>query len=384
MQDGIPRAQAERLMRRCLELADRGGRAVRPNPMVGCVVVRDGEIVGEGWHRRYGGPHAEVEALRAAGERASGATLVVTLEPCNHQGRTPPCTGAIIASGIREVIVGRRDPNPAVAGRGIERLRAAGIRCSSGILREECSKQLAVYLVNILEQRAFAVLKVAQTIDGFIAPRTRSRVWISGGESRAAAHALRADAEAVLVGAGTLRIDDPALTVRHVRGRDPRRVVLTASLDIPLRASILNGAMASGSMVVTTPEGLRRHPRVASALRRRGVSLRVCDAVRGRIPADAVLRLLYREGLWSVLVEGGAGVFSSFLAEDRADRLHMFVAPSLFGEGLRPFAGIGAATGAGSGPRDFPLALAESRRSGADIHLLFERPSARKHVHGTH
>lgn len=382
--------QYETLMHRCIDLAARGGKAVRPNPSVGCVIVRGGEVVGEGWHRRFGAAHAEIEALRAAGERAEGATLVVSLEPCNHQGKTPPCTDAIIEAGIREVVIGMRDPNPGVAGGGMRRLRAAGIVCHAGVLELACLKLNEVYLVNMLERRAFALLKVAQTLDGFIAPlrgahpssehlRGMQCNWITCEQARAEGHALRAGAEAVLVGGGTLRIDNPSLTVRHVAGENPRRIVLSASLALPQRSVLFTDEHTPLSMVITTAEGELRHPRIASGLRKRGVCIRHCDQENGRIPLSSVLRLLYEEEIWSVLVEGGAQVFTAFLEQDMVDRLHLFVAPTLFGRGLRPFATHIAFPLSG----DFPLVLQDSGIAGEDIQLTFRRRDL-LHVHRHH
>jgi diaminohydroxyphosphoribosylaminopyrimidine deaminase / 5-amino-6-(5-phosphoribosylamino)uracil reductase len=382
--------QFETLMRRCLDLAARGGKSVRPNPAVGCVIVRDGEVVGEGWHTRFGAAHAETEALRAAGGRAARATLVVSLEPCNHHGKTPPCTDAIIDAGIREVIIGMRDPNSGVAGGGMQRLRAAGIRCHAGVLELACLKLNEVYLVNVLERRAFALLKVAQTLDGFIAPlrgshRSDAQLrgmrcnWITGEQARAEGHALRAGAEAVLVGGGTLRIDNPSLTVRHVAGDNPRRIVLSASLALPQRSTVFTDEHTPLSMVITTAEAELRHPRIASALRKRGVRIRHCEQEHGRIPVSSVLRLLYEEEIWSVLVEGGAQVFTAFLEQDMVDRLHLFVAPTLFGRGLRPFATQIAFTPSG----EFPLVLQESGIAGEDIQLTFRRRDL-LHVHRHH
>src|SRR5207302_7203801 len=209
-----------------LEVAERGRGSTAPNPIVGAVIEREGEIVGEGWHERRGEAHAEVNALRAAGERARGATLVVTLEPCAHHGRTPPCVDAIIEAGIARVVIGVEDPDPNVSGKGIAALREAGIDVEVGALAEEVAAQLAPYLKHRSTGRPWLVLKLAASVDGRTAAPDGSSEWITGDEARTDAHRLRAESDAVIIGAGTVRADDPSLTVRHVEGRDPLRVVL--------------------------------------------------------------------------------------------------------------------------------------------------------------
>src|SRR5207302_10151497 len=213
-------------MQRALDLARRGWGRVAPNPLVGAVVLAGDRIVGEGYHAEYGGPHAEVVALEAAGARARGATLVVTLEPCAHHGRTPPCVEAIIEAGIARVVIGVEDPDPNVSGKGIAALREAGIDVEVGVLAEEVAAQLAPYLKHRTTGRPWLVLKLAASVDGRTAAPDGSSEWITGDEARTDAHRLRAESDAVIIGAGTVRADDPSLTVRHVEGRDPLRVVL--------------------------------------------------------------------------------------------------------------------------------------------------------------
>lgn len=294
-------------MRAALAAAAGVRASTSPNPWVGAVVRSpDGEVIALGATEPPGGPHAEVVALRAAGERARGATLVVTLEPCSHQGRTPPCVEAVAAAGIRRVVVGVTDPDPQVAGRGIAGLRAAGVEVEVGVLADEVAAQLAPYLTHRRTGRPYVVLKLAATLDGGTAAPDGSSRWITGSEARTDVHRLRAESDAVLVGAGTVRADDPELTVRHVAGRDPLRVVLGAP-----------------------PAGARVHP---------------CVEVQGDL--GDVLDELGRRGVVQLLVEGGATVASAFHQAGLVDRYVLYLAPALFGgdDAVPLFRGPGAPT----------------------------------------
>ena len=292
-------------MHAAIAAASRARRHASPNPWVGAVVVHDGRIVADGATEAPGGRHAEVCALDAAGE-VRGATVVVTLEPCNHQGRTGPCAQALIEAGIARVVVGLQDPDPQVAGSGISRLEEAGIDVAVGVQADAVERQLAPYLAHRRTGRPWVVLKLAASLDGRTAAPDGSSQWITGEEARRDAHRLRAESDAVVVGAGTVRADDPALTVRHVDGDDPRRVVLGA-----------------------VPDGAR----VAPALSWTG-------------PLPDLLEHLGREDVVQVLVEGGARVARSFHAEGLVDRYVLYLAPTLFGgDDAHPmFAGAGAAT----------------------------------------
>lgn len=356
----------ERWMRECISLARRGGRAVEPNPQVGAMVVRDGVIIGRGWHKVYGGPHAEVHALHAAGSGARGATLIVTLEPCNHTGKTPPCTEAIMQAGIARVIVGMRDPNPDVAGRGIERLEASGISCVTGVLESEVRALNERFITNVTLQRPFILLKIAQTLDGFIAPQRGTSRWITSPESRAVAHELRAQCDGILVGAGTVRKDDPSLTVRDAEGPSPRRVILTSTLDLPARAVVLNDADRERTIVLTTARAARENAEDAERIRRRGVEIvELRSGTKGMLTLAAVVRALHERGIRSLMVEGGAAVYSQFLREGLADRIELFIAPKIIGAGESAFSGI----------RPLHMAdahhwtIADTVRRGDDVHL---------------
>jgi len=313
-------AADERFMRRALALAERGRATARPNPVVGAVIVRNGRIIAEGFHRRAGEPHAEVNALAPLGGHAPGATLYVTLEPCCHIGRTGPCTQAVLAAKLARVVVGCGDPNPLVDGGGIRRLRRAGVRVDVGCLEPECRAAIRAYSIWVSEQRPMVTLKAAATLDGAIADgmrrKARRPVWITGAPARHAAHELRAEHDAVLVGAGTVRADDPQLTVRLSRrkgARQPLRVVLAGRRALPRGSRVLDDA--AQSMVLRAgsgPGGLRR-----------------------------ALATLARAGVQSLLVEGGAKIHCACIAAGYVDRVALFLAPRLAGGGVPVASGAG-------------------------------------------
>ncbi|HET9683345.1 MAG TPA: bifunctional diaminohydroxyphosphoribosylaminopyrimidine deaminase/5-amino-6-(5-phosphoribosylamino)uracil reductase RibD [Gemmatimonadaceae bacterium] len=323
-------------MRRALDLAEEGWGRTAPNPMVGAVVVRDGVIVGEGFHRRYGESHAEVEALRSAGERARGATLYVTLEPCNHQGRTPPCTDAILAAGIHRVVIAVADPNPVAAG-GAARLRAAGLTVEIGLGEASARELNAVFFHALASDRPFVRLKLALSLDGAMSDATRRPGWLTGHEARAEVHRLRAGSDAVAVGIGTALADDPQLTVRgYEQPRvPPTRVVFDTSARLPLTSKLVRSARETPTIVVCwAPE-----PQHALALEQAGVEL-----LHAATLGDA-LRALRARHIRSILVEGGAALAASLIQEALVDRLIMFRSPLVLGTGaLNPFSAFPAAT----------------------------------------
>ncbi len=352
-------------MRTALRLARKGLGRTSPNPAVGAVLVRDGSVVGAGYHRKAGLPHAEVEAIRAAGEAARGADLYVTLEPCAHTGRTGPCTGAIAAAGIRRVAAAMQDPNPLVAGKGFAALRAAGVGVASGLLEREARDLNTGYCRWIVSGRPYVTLKLAMSMDGQIAARSGSSRWISGEKARAIVHRMRSQSDAVLVGGGTLRADDPLLTARLPGGRDPKRVVLTSRPD-RLAGSRMVREGAS-QVIVVCPRGVRA--RDAERARAAGVRVIALPARGGRVGAAALLRALGREGIASLLVEGGGRTAGWLLAEGAVDRFIFFIAPMLLGEGVRAFAGFSArrvADGCG-------LAVRSVRRVEDDLMVTAER-----------
>jgi diaminohydroxyphosphoribosylaminopyrimidine deaminase / 5-amino-6-(5-phosphoribosylamino)uracil reductase len=327
-------------MERALALASEGGKAVRPNPLVGAVLVKDGNIVGEGYHKQYGSAHAETEAIRDAGDAARGATMYVTLEPCNHQGQTPPCTNGILEAGISEVVIGMRDPNPDVAGSGSQMLKENGVPCELGVLEDACRIQNEVYLANVLKKKPFVLLKIAQSMDGFIAPQDGNSKWITGEESRTESHRLRALTDAIMVGAGTLIADDPELTVRHVAGDQPWRILMTDTLNFSTEAKLFTDIHQSKTMVFAT-ENASNTRSVLGTLKRRGIeTVFVKENNMGRADINDVLLKLWNRGVYSLMVEGGAALYSSFLQSGNVNRIDLFTAGKVFGTGISTFRNI--------------------------------------------
>lgn len=322
-------------MRLALRLGRKGLGRTSPNPPVGAVVVAHSVVVGRGYHRQAGGPHAEVEALYDAGRRAAGGTLYVTLEPCNHHGRTPPCTEAILAAGIRRVLVGVRDPNPHVRGKGAARLRRRGIEVEIGVEAEACSELIAAFAKHSRTGRPYVTLKLAASLDGRIATQTGASRWITGEKARRTVHRWRNEVDAIMVGAETVRADDPALTSRVRGGRDPLRVIVDGRLRIPLGARVLTNEAGSGTLVAT----VARKARMIKSLRQRGVEVLVLPGRDGRLSLRRLLRELGRRGVMSVLLEGGANLAAAALRERVVDRFYCFLAPKLIGADGRPMVG---------------------------------------------
>jgi diaminohydroxyphosphoribosylaminopyrimidine deaminase/5-amino-6-(5-phosphoribosylamino)uracil reductase len=322
-------------MRRALALAERGRGLTSPNPLVGAVVVREGQVVGEGAHLRAGGPHAEIEALAAAGAAARGATLYVTLEPCNHHGRTPPCAPAVAAAGLARVVAALSDPNPAVAGGGAGLLRAAGVAVEMGLLAGEAERQNRAWLTAMREGRPHVTLKAAATLDGRIADVHGTSQWITGEAARAHAHRLRADSDAVVVGVTTALRDDPALTVRLPAPwpREPYRVVLDTGARLRPDARLIQAATPARA-VVAVGEGAPAE-RVA-ALQAAGVTVLRCPERAGGVDPAALLALLFGREVRAVLVEGGAETHAAFLDAGLVDRVALFVAPLVLGGRAAP------------------------------------------------
>ncbi|MBI5410732.1 MAG: bifunctional diaminohydroxyphosphoribosylaminopyrimidine deaminase/5-amino-6-(5-phosphoribosylamino)uracil reductase RibD [Nitrospirae bacterium] len=337
-----------RFMALALRLAARGRGATSPNPMVGAVIVAGNRIVGQGYHRRAGGPHAEILALQSAGSLSRSATLYVTLEPCCHEGkRTPPCVPALIESRLRRIVVAMRDPNPSVSGRGISLLRRAGIRVSVGCLRKEAEQLNEIYCHWMKTGRPYVLLKTAMTLDGKIATATGESRWITGTEARRDAHRLRSRVDAIMVGIGTVLHDDPRLTARlpgykavrlsspqagAARRRQPLRVVLDSRLRIPDKAKVLSPYGGTGrpigAMIVTTEKAPTHR---IEQLRARGLSLLVLPAKDGRVPLSACLIRLGQLGVSSLLIEGGSDLNAAVLREGLVNRIRFYLAPCLLG-----------------------------------------------------
>ena len=316
------------MMQRCLTLAKQAWGKTAPNPLVGAVVVKDWEIVGEGFHPGAGQPHAEVFALRAAGERAQGATIYVSLEPCNHYGRTPPCSEAVVAAGIKKVVVGMVDPNPLVAGRGIATLERAGIEVLTGVESAACEELVEGFVQRIVHQRPLGILKYAMTLDGKIATDSGHSTWVSSDISRQYVHHLRAGCDAVIIGGNTLRQDNPHLTSHQAGAHNPLRVVMTQNLDVPTEAILWDTHVAPTLVVTQTGT----NPELQHRLRDRGVEILELDKLH---PAQ-VMQHLYDRGFLSVLWECGGTLAASAIADGAIQKVLAFVAPKIVGGSIAP------------------------------------------------
>jgi diaminohydroxyphosphoribosylaminopyrimidine deaminase/5-amino-6-(5-phosphoribosylamino)uracil reductase len=316
------------MMQQCLELAQQALGCTAPNPLVGCVIVKEGAIVGMGFHPKAGEPHAEVFALRQAGEAARGATLYVNLEPCNHYGRTPPCTEAIIAAGIGRVVVGMVDPNPQVAGTGMARLRTAGIEVAVGVEAATCRRLNEAFVHRMVHHRPFGILKYAMTLDGKIAASTGHSSWVTGQAARRAVHQLRAACDAVIIGGNTVRQDNPRLTTHGVASHNPLRVVMSRSLHLPTQAHLWQTDEAP--TLVLTQAGA--NPTVKTALQEQGVAVVELDD----LTPEAALRILYDRSALSVLWECGGTLAAAALQAGTVQKIWAFIAPKIIGGTTAP------------------------------------------------
>jgi diaminohydroxyphosphoribosylaminopyrimidine deaminase/5-amino-6-(5-phosphoribosylamino)uracil reductase len=351
-------------MRRALRLARKGAGRTAPNPAVGAVVVRGGRVVGEGYHHAAGLPHAEIEALRRAGSAARGADLYVSLEPCDHRGRTGPCTAAILAAGIARVAFAMEDPNPAVSGRGSMRLRDAGLVVHRGLMEAEARELNRGFCRWVVTGKPFVTLKLAVSLDGQIAAAGGDSRWITGDAARRRVHRMRSTADAVLVGGDTARRDDPVLTARVPGGHDPRRVVLTSRPAELARGKIFRES--GGEVIVACPNGVPE--RELRGVRDAGGRVLRLPARGGTVRVRDFLAALGSEGVTSLLVEGGGRIAGWLAAEGSIDRYVVFVAPLLLGEGIRAVSGW-ASRSPTSGPR---LVFTSVRRVGTDIEITAE------------
>nr|WP_238718559.1 bifunctional diaminohydroxyphosphoribosylaminopyrimidine deaminase/5-amino-6-(5-phosphoribosylamino)uracil reductase RibD [Petrachloros mirabilis] len=321
------------MMHRCLELAQQGAGHTAPNPLVGCVIVQNGHIVGEGFHPQAGQPHAEVFALKATGARSQGATVYVNLEPCNHYGRTPPCTEALIQAGVAEVIVGMVDPDPRVSGEGIARLRAAGILVEVGVAEMDCRKLNEAFIHRVTHLQPFGILKYAMTLDGKIATTSGHSAWVTGSESRQWVHQLRAVSDAVIVGGNTVRRDNPQLTSHHIHAaiapaRNPLRVVMSRRLALPSQAQLWQTDLAS--TLILTEESAPEAPQ--ALLEAQGVEVI-------RLPSltpKAAMKILYQRGFLSVLWECGGTLAAQAIAQGAVQKVLAFIAPKIIGGDQAP------------------------------------------------
>ncbi|MCR6544647.1 bifunctional diaminohydroxyphosphoribosylaminopyrimidine deaminase/5-amino-6-(5-phosphoribosylamino)uracil reductase RibD [Dehalobacterium formicoaceticum] len=318
----------EQWMQRAINLARKGEGWTSPNPMVGAVIVREGQVVGEGYHQKAGTPHAEIHALQMAGTKALGGTMYVTLEPCCHHGRTPPCTDALIKAGLKKVVVAMVDPNPQVAGGGIAKLRAAGMEVVTGVLEDEARVLNEVFIKQITSQRPFIAFKSAVTLDGKTSSYTGSSKWITGEEARMVGRQLRHRYDAILTGIGTVLADDPLLTTRVPGLKDPQRVILDSRLRIPMEAQVLD--TKSAPTLVFTGEIADGEPK-AALLAEKGVEVISCPGSEGQVDIFSVLKILSEKGITSILIEGGAQIQGAFFDRELVDKLYVFIAPKLIG-----------------------------------------------------
>jgi diaminohydroxyphosphoribosylaminopyrimidine deaminase/5-amino-6-(5-phosphoribosylamino)uracil reductase len=339
-------AEIEKLMTRAFRLAEKGLGWTSPNPPVGAILYKDGEVVGAGYHRQAGLPHAEIEALKKAGDRAKGATLVVTLEPCSHFGKTPPCADAIIAAGVTKVVSATCDPNPVVCGRGYRKLQDSGIEVVDGVLREKAKEFYESYFKSIKTGLPFVTLKFAQSLDGRLATKTGHSQWISSPESLQFSHGLRAINDAILIGSGTLRKDNPQLTTRLVGGSNPIRVVLTRSGRFPRNRNVFTDGQ-SPTFVATSAKlragannGFQIIP-VKSARTGAGGNRGSRGVVKQYLELRDLLVRLSKMDVMSLLVEGGSGALTSFLEQRLADKIIVCISPIIIGDGKSSIGDLG-------------------------------------------
>lgn len=354
-------------MRESLRQARKGLGRTSPNPAVGAVIVRNGNVIATGYHRKAGLPHAEAEALNKLGGKAPGDTLYVTLEPCNHYGKTPPCTEAILKSGLKRVVVGMNDPNPDVTGGGCKFLEENGVSVTSGVLETECRQLNEAFLKFVTSKRPFVIVKSALTIDGWTATATGNSKWITNEKSRQFVHRLRDQVDAVMVGVGTVVADDPLLTTRLKRGRgkDPLRVVVDTHLRIPLNAKIMNHDSYAKTLIAVGPDVT---PKDRKLFQKKDISMLVCPIKDGRIELRALMELLAGMSVTSLLVEGGASVIGSMLRERLIDKFCIFKANKIFG------GDNGFPMAAGPGPEKMDQCLnlkdIQVKRFGEDILIV--------------
>ena len=324
----------ESYIKLAIEIAKKGDGKVSPNPMVGCIIVKNDRIIGAGFHEKFGLNHAEVNAIEKAGKNAEGATLYTNLEPCSHFGKTPPCVELIISSKIKKVVIGTLDMNPQISGKGVKKLKAAGIETKVGFLENECIELNKFFFKYITKKLPYVTLKAAQTIDGKIADKAGESSWISSVPSRKYVHSLRARYDAVLVGAGTVEKDDPKLTVRLAEGRNPKRIILDPGLDLNLNHKIFSRNSDKNLIVIASKKSIGKKRRI-NKLNSLGVTLLFAKEEKDdRINLKNALKELYKIGIASVLVEGGSQVFTSFIKGNLFDDMITFISPKILGCGI--------------------------------------------------
>lgn len=364
-------------MKRAITLAKKGVGWVSPNPMVGAVIVKNGRIIGEGYHRKCGQPHAERNALASCTESPRGATLYVTLEPCCHTGRTPPCTDAILEAGIARVVIGSGDPNPKVAGKGKARLRAAGVKVEESFLKVECDRLNPVFFYYITTGMPYLVLKYAMTLDGKTATAAGASRWITGEKARRDVHRLRHRYSAIMVGIGTVRKDDPLLTCRLPNGRNPVRVVCDSRLRIPLESQICRTAKTVPTVIASlVPDRAKK-----AKLEESGVEVLTAPGKDGEVDLRALLKILGGREIDSILLEGGGTLAYSALKTGLVQEVYAYVAPKIFGgaEAKTPVEGEGVP----APDRAFRFSAPEITALGDDLRLRYRAERGTENVHGT-
>lgn len=329
----------ESYIKLALEIAKKGTGSVSPNPLVGCIIVKDGRIIGTGFHEKYGENHAEINAINSAIENIEGATLYVNLEPCCHHGKTPPCVDAIIEKKIKRVVIGTLDMNPVVSGKGGRKLMDAGIDVKVGVLENECANLNKFFFKYISKGLPYVTLKVAQTIDGKIADNSGDSKWITSVQSRQNVHKLRSQYDAVLVGAGTVMTDDPKLTVRFTEGRNPKKVILDPRMRIPPDHKIFSSP-ESGVFLVTSKANSEKKKAIETIRKKGAEVIFAAETADGFINLKSMLKILAKKQIASLLVEGGSRVFSYFVKTGLYDEVNLFISPKILGQGLSVFGGL--------------------------------------------
>lgn len=347
---------------KCFQLAEKGRGSVSPNPVVGAVLVKNGKIIGEGYHKKYGSSHAEVIAIKNAGKYTAGSTLYCNLEPCCHTiKQTPPCVPLIIQKKIKRVVLSNIDPNNEVHGKGIKQLRDAGIEVLTGILEDEGKELNKFYFKHISEKIPYITLKIAQSIDGKISLFKKKQTWLTGEASIKYVHKIRSEYDAVLVGAGTIKTDDPCLTVREVKGRNPIRVVIDGKLNIPIKSKILNTVDADNTWIITSEQAVEKKIKKLSQL---GAKIfKVKSSKQNELELKKILKILADNKISSLLVEGGSQIFNQFIGEGLFDEIIILQAPKILGQ----------AVGYSYHKKMKILKLKSMSKSGEDIRLIYRK-----------
>jgi len=320
-------------IKQCFELSNKGAGLVSPNPLVGALLVKNGKVIGKGFHKEYGGVHAEVNAIKNAKEEVAGSTLYCNLEPCCHtKKQTPPCVPLIIQKKIKRVVISNLDPNKEVNGKGVKKLREAGIEVITGILEEEGNELNKFYFKSVKEKLPFVTLKIAQSIDGKISITKNKQTWLTGKESINFVHNLRSDYDAVLIGAGTIRADNPMLNVREVKGKNPIRIIIDGKLSIPIKSNILNANDSEKTWIFTS--SLIDEKKLKKFSNKGVKFFRINSSRQSQLPIKKILKVLAENKITSLLVEGGANIFTQFLKLELYDEVIFLQAPIILGKGI--------------------------------------------------